>query len=231
MSPDLYLAELSICVDQLRILARQPEEELAHSVPTCPGWTLDGLFGHLGSIERWAEEIVLGGKFVEESPAPSVGAAGWFLEGSNSFLETMARIDPEKECWTFGPPPRKAGFWLRRQAHEHAIHLVDARMASDLEAPAFSEDFMFDGIGEVLEMFTPRQLRLGRMPQPEAAVTFNVPGSGSWTVGTGPVAASITAPLRSMYLGLWGRSDLTDTAVIEGDASLALRVLEGPITP
>ncbi|MHC6222806.1 maleylpyruvate isomerase N-terminal domain-containing protein [Arthrobacter sp. MMS24-S77] len=61
MSPDLYLAELSNFVDQLSTLARQPEEELAHSVPTCPGWTLDGLFGHLGSIERWAAEIVLGG--------------------------------------------------------------------------------------------------------------------------------------------------------------------------
>ncbi|UKA62707.1 maleylpyruvate isomerase family mycothiol-dependent enzyme [Arthrobacter sp. FW306-04-A] len=231
MSPDLYLAELSICVDQLRILARQPEEKLAHLVPACPAWTLDGLFGHLGSIERWAAEIVLGGKFVEEPPAPSAGASEWFLEGTNSFLETMASIDPGKECWTFGPPPRESGFWLRRQAHEHAIHLVDARMASDMEAPAFSQDFMFDGIGEVLEMFTPRQLRLGRMPQPEAAVTFNVPGSGSWTIGTGSVAASITAPLRSMYLGLWGRSDLTDTAAIEGDASLALRVLQGPITP
>lgn len=90
---------------------------------------------------------------------------------------------------------------------------------------------MLDGIAEVLEMFTPRQLRLGRMPQPEAAVTFNVQGSGSWAVGTGPIAASISAPLRSMYLGLWGRSDLVDTALIEGDVSLALRVLQGPITP
>ncbi|MBB6405573.1 maleylpyruvate isomerase family mycothiol-dependent enzyme [Arthrobacter sp. AZCC_0090] len=230
MSPDRYLAELSACVDQLRVLAGQPEEKLAHSVPACPGWTLDGLFGHLGSIERWAAEIVLGGKFVEEPPAPSVGGAEWFLKGSNSFLDTMARVDPEKECWTFGPS-QKAGFWLRRQAHEHSIHLVDACSASVLEAPAFSEDFMLDGIGEVLEMFTPRQLRLGRMPQPEAAVTFNVPGSGSWAVGTGPIAASISAPLRSMYLGLWGRSDLVDTALIEGDASLALRVLQGPITP
>ncbi|MHC6222805.1 maleylpyruvate isomerase family mycothiol-dependent enzyme [Arthrobacter sp. MMS24-S77] len=171
------------------------------------------------------------GKLVEERPAPAVAAAAWFLKGTKTFLETMAGLDPEKECWTFGPAPRKAGFWLRRQAHEHSIHLVDARLASGLEAPAFSKDFMLDGIDEVLEMFTPRQLRLGRMPQPEAAVTFNIPGSGSWTVGSGPVAASITAPLRSMYLGLWGRSDLAGAAAIDGDASLALRVLQGPITP
>jgi hypothetical protein len=50
-------------------------------------------------------------------------------------------------------------------------------------------------------------------------------------VGPGPEAASITAPLPDMYLGLWGRSNLEDTAVIDGDASLALRVLRGPLTP
>jgi uncharacterized protein (TIGR03083 family) len=231
MSPDHYLAELFTCVDQLTTLARQPDEKLARSVPACPGWTLDGLFGHLGSIERWAAEIVLGGKFVEEPPAPSGGAAEWFIEGATTFFETIAGLDPEQECWTFGPSPQKAGFWLRRQAHEHAIHLVDARLASDLEAPDFGRDFMLDGIDEVLGMFTPRQLRLGRMPQPEAAVTFHIPGSASWTVGQGPVKASITAPLRGMYLGLWGRSNLADIAIIEGEASFAIRVLQGPMRP
>ncbi len=90
---------------------------------------------------------------------------------------------------------------------------------------------MLDGVDEVLAMFTPRQLRLERMQQPEKAVSFHVPGAGSWTVGTGPVAASITAPLPEMYLGLWGRSNLQATAVIDGDASLALGVLRGPLTP
>jgi uncharacterized protein (TIGR03083 family) len=230
MPPD-YLAELSTCVDQLSSLARQPDEKRARTVRTCPDWTLDDLFGHLGSIERWVAEIVLGGKFVKEPPVPSVDAAKWFLEGANTFLETIARLDPEQECWTFGPSPHKAGFWLRRQAHEHAIHLVDARLTLNLEAPDFGKDFMLDGIEEVLGMFTPRQLRLGRMPQPEAAVTFHVPGSASWTVGQGPVQASVTAPLPGMYLGLWGRSNLTDTAIIEGDASLAIRVLQSPMRP
>jgi hypothetical protein len=100
---------------------------------------------------------------------------------------------------------------------------------------------MLDGVDEVLGMFTPRQLRLERMQQPERAVSFRVagPGSssagsvsaGSWTVGLGPAAASVEAPLRDMYLGLWGRSDLSHTAIIEGDAVLAHRVLRGPLTP
>ncbi|MEV7134817.1 maleylpyruvate isomerase family mycothiol-dependent enzyme [Arthrobacter sp. NPDC093128] len=231
MSPERYLAALASSLDTLTSLARQSDDVLSRSVPACPLWSLDQLFGHLGSIERWAAAVVLGGKYVEEPAPPAVGASSWFLDGTGPFLETMAALDPEAPCWNFGPPPRAAGFWLRRQAHEHAIHLIDASQASGREAPDLGADFMLDGVDEVLAMFTPRQLRLGRMQQEEKAVSFHVPGAGSWTVGPGPAAASITAQLPDMYLGLWGRSNLEDTAVIGGDASLALRVLRGPLTP
>jgi uncharacterized protein (TIGR03083 family) len=175
--------------------------------------------------------VVLEGKAVDKPAPPTTGAAAWFIEGTNTFLRTMAELDPEAQCWNFGPPPRTAGFWLRRLAHEHAVHLVDACQASDLEAPVLDENFMLDGIDEVLAMFTPRQLRLELMPHPGAAVTFRVPGATSWKIGQGRSKASITAPLQEMYLGLWGRSDLEDTAVIEGDAAFAHRVLQGPLTP
>lgn len=231
MPPDRYFAELAGSLDALGTLARQPEATLARPVPACPGWTLEALFGHLGSIERWAAGVVRAGKFAEEPAPPARGAAAWFLEGTDAFLGSMAALDPGEPCWTFGPPPRTAGFWLRRQAHEHAIHLVDACQASGLADPAFEADFLLDGIDEALAMFAPRQLRLGRMAAPAAAVAFRVPGGTAWTLGTGPAAASVSAPLQGMYLGLWGRSSLADTAVIEGDAGLALRVLRGPLTP
>lgn len=69
------------------------------------------------------------------------------------------------------------------------------------------------------------------MPQPEGAVTFQVPGAHSWKVGQGAAEVSITATLHGMYLGLWGRSSLLETAIIEGDKDLAVRVLQGPLTP
>ncbi|SDP39653.1 TIGR03083 family protein [Arthrobacter sp. ok909] len=231
MLPDRYLAELAGSLDRLSTLARQPEDVLARSVPACAGWTLEELFGHLGSIERWAAAVVREGTFVEEPDAPVEGAAAWFLDGVAPFFETLMALDPETRCWNFGPPPRTAGFWLRRQAHEHAIHLIDACQTLGLERPALGGDFMLDGIDEVLTMFTPRQLRLDRMPPPDKAVTFHVPGTASWTLGPGRAVASITAPAVGMYLGLWGRSKLEDTAIIEGDAAVALRVLRGPLTP
>jgi uncharacterized protein (TIGR03083 family) len=231
MLPERYLAELAQTLSSLETLARQPESMLACSVPACPGWTLDALFGHVGSIERWAAAIVRAGKYVEEPAPPRDKAATWFLDGAPGFLAAMTALDPAAPCWNFGPPPRTAGFWLRRQAHEHAIHLVDAHQASGLADPEFAEDFLLDGIDEALAMFAPRQLRLQRMPDPGGAVAFRVPDGTAWTVGNGDVTASVTAPPREMYLGLWGRSSFPDTAVIDGDADLALRVIRGPLTP
>ena len=231
MSPDRYLHQLASSLDHLGTLARQPEDSLARAVPACPGWTLEQLFGHLGSIERWAATVVSEGTFVQEPAPPAEGAAAWFLEGTAPFLETMTALDPEKPCWDFGPPPHNARFWLRRQAHEHAIHLIDACQALGLAVPALGEDFMLDGVDEVVAMFAPRQLRLERMPHPDKAVTFQVPGATAWTLGPESAVASMSAPLPVMYRGLWGRSNLEETALIEGDAAVALRVLRGPLTP
>ena len=69
MAPERYLAALAGSLDSLSALARQSDDVLSRSVPACPGWTLEQLFGHVGSIERWAAAVVLGGKYVEE-PAP-----------------------------------------------------------------------------------------------------------------------------------------------------------------
>ncbi|WP_186759346.1 maleylpyruvate isomerase family mycothiol-dependent enzyme [Arthrobacter alpinus] len=232
MPPDFYLSSLDSSLDRLKALATQPNQMLARPVPACPDWRLEDLLGHLGSIERWVVDVLRGGKYVEEQPRPAGGAAAWFLDGADNFQRAMKAIDPHMPCWNLGPPPRTAGFWLRRQAHEHAIHLVDACQASGFAAPPdFGEDFMLDGIDEVLAMFVPRQLRLKRMPEPEGAVVFHVSRTIKWTIGQGPTRASVTAPLSEMYLGLWCRSKLADIATVEGDASVALRVLQGPLTP
>jgi uncharacterized protein (TIGR03083 family) len=231
MLPERHLAEITRSLEPLEALARQPGNELARSVPACPGWTLNELFGHLGSIERWAAAVVRSGEHVQASAPPKEGAVAWFLEGTPEFLATMTSLDPAAPCWNFGPPPRTAGFWLRRQAHEHAIHLVDAHQASGLPDPQLAEDFQLDGIDEVLAMFAPRQIRLGRMDDPGRAVIFRIPGGTSWTVGSGDVEAEVSATPRDMYLGLWGRSNLADNASIDGDANLALRVIRDPLTP
>lgn len=226
-----YLAGLISTVEALSSLARQPAQALERPVPACPDWTLDELFGHIGYVERWTAQVLRTGKPDDGPTPPPSSGAEWFLAGIPEFLEAMHGVDPEAPCWNFGPPPRTAGFWLRRQAHEHAIHLVDAFAASALEPPKFSNDFLLDGVDEVLSILTPRQIRLNRMKAPEKAVTFQTSANGSWTLGEGAVAANITASAEDLYLGLWGRSVLAATAVVDGDLELAGRTMAGALTP
>ena len=51
-----YLAHLRRDVDA--ILAVLAHADLAEPVSGCPGWTLRNLVEHLGSVHRWATEIV-----------------------------------------------------------------------------------------------------------------------------------------------------------------------------
>lgn len=231
MTPERYLQGLAACLDRLNGFASSPEEMLSRPVPTCPQWTLDGLFGHLGSVERWAAGIVRRGIFSQPPSPPSEDAARWFASGSTDFMDAMASLDPAAPCWTFGPQPGTAGFWPRRQLHEHTIHLFDVCLALGLESPPSDEDIILDGVDEALAILAPRQVQLERMPAPDGAVSFEVRGHPGWTFGEGEVRASISSDASAMYLGLWGRSELAETAAIEGDRAFALQVLKGPLTP
>jgi uncharacterized protein (TIGR03083 family) len=231
MTPERYLQGLAACLDRLSGFAAYPDAMLSRPVPTCPQWTLDGLFGHLGSVERWAAGIVRQGTLSQPPNPPAEDAAQWFAAGTADFMDAMASLDPDAPCWTFGPQPGTAGFWPRRQLHEHTIHLFDACIALGLVGPQTEENITLDGVDEVLAILAPRQVRMNRMPAPEGAVSFKVPGHPGWTFGEGQVRATVSSDASTMYLGLWGRSELAETAAIEGDRDFALNVMKGPLTP
>src|SRR4029450_13488361 len=52
---------------------------------------------------------------------------GWFRAGHATLVDALSAADPALDCWTFLPAPSPLGFWARRQAHETAIHRVDAQ--------------------------------------------------------------------------------------------------------
>ena len=108
-------------------------------VPACPGWRIRDLVRHVGNVHRWATGYV-----VEQHPAPvgeltedemvRSGAGdkdlpGWFLDGHQRLVSALEQADPGMTCWTFLAAPSPLAFWARRQAHETAIHRVDAQLA------------------------------------------------------------------------------------------------------
>jgi uncharacterized protein (TIGR03083 family) len=154
------------------------------------------------------------------------GLIDWFAAGHAALVETLLTADPAVRCWTFLPAPSPLAFWARRQAHETAIHRVDAELAAG-EPTSFPADFAADGIDELLIGF------FGRAAPGTIRESFTLGVSAAdvnenWVVGNvqaGIKAASIplggatgtdcnvTGPASALYLLLWNRTTAADGGV------------------
>jgi uncharacterized protein (TIGR03083 family) len=213
--------------------------DAAAPVPACPRWHLADLGRHLGSVHRWALGAIRTGQPGElpYGPTDHVALVAWLSEGADALVHALRTTSPQAPTWTFGPPPHQVSFWGRRQAHETAVHLVDAQQAAGLPVRMDSR-LAADGVDEVVTMFFPRQVRLARIP-PLArglrVVLSDAPSASFVLAGDGtdpdaPSAATVTGPAVDVLLALWGRGDLDDLD-IDGDRDLAASVLVAGITP
>jgi len=221
--------------------------DLEAPVPSCPGWSFADLVDHLGGVHQWARHAIVAGT-PDGRPTSAPGArpalAGWYRDAASALISTLRNTDPSAPAWTFGSKPRTASFWSRRQAHETAMHLWDAGLSQGIDLP-IEDSMAADGIDEVIGVFLPRQVRLGRTSPLEHALALAVTGPGDparWVVtgdGTGPAAdrdalaeATITGPADRLLLLLWGRTDLDDPRLaVSGDEAAAHAVLTAAITP
>ena len=123
---------------------------LATAVPSCPGWAVRDLLRHTGYVHRWATGFVAEGltrpggaseeEILSQGPADAQ-LPGWFCEGHAALVRALDAAPPDLECWTFLAAPSPLAFWARRQAHETAIHRVDAEQAaSAADQPASTAD-------------------------------------------------------------------------------------------
>jgi uncharacterized protein (TIGR03083 family) len=208
-------------------------------VPTCPGWGVGDLVRHTGTFHRWSARIVgegLAGP-VAEDPVPAEPTGGalvpWFREGLGGLAGTLRRAGEGTDCWAFLPAESPVAFWARRQAHETAVHRVDAESARGGELSALDPGFAADGIDELLRGFhaQPRsRVRAGRpcVLRVRAADTGDV-----WTVRLsadtaprtvpyedGPADCELAGPAQDLYLALWNRLPL-DAVTLTGDTALA----------
>lgn len=127
-------------------------------VPTCPGWSIEQLFRHVGRGDRWAAQIVrdrmdsfLDFRSVEDGkPPPDLGdAITWLNGGARLLVDAVEQTGGETTLWTF-LGPRPAHWWIRRRLHENAVHRADAAIAVGADfAP--DPDVAADGIDEFLE--------------------------------------------------------------------------------
>ena len=135
-------------------------------VPTCPGWRVRDLLAHVHYVHRWATAYVAGA-LTEMVPEPDetellAGAPpdhallASVEEGHLALVRALAGAPADVRCWTFLPAPSPLAMWARRQAHETAIHRVDAELAAGRSPAAFDPGFAADGVDELLFGFLGR---------------------------------------------------------------------------
>ena len=229
-----YLAHLERAAAD--VAGRLESGDLDAPVPGCPGWTLTDLAHHLGGIHRWARIAVVEGPSDErtaDAPGDRAALVDWFRAGASALIETLRVTDPATPCWTFGPRPRFAAFWFRRQAHETVLHAHDAAASQGAAGP-LDPELALDGVDEVVTMFFPRQVRLGRTaPLPESLALAPAEG-GRWLLpGDDPApAATVSGPAEAVLLLLWHRIALDDPRLrVSGSRAAADAVLAVALTP
>ncbi len=127
-------------------------------VPSCPDWDVAGLLAHLGRVYRWASACIEANGPVSPAELPDPPGRddldAWVRDGAEQVLAVLDR-PADDAAWTWVPPPR-LGFWQRRQAHETAMHRVDAELASGEPTP-IPGPLAADGIDEWLGLLPYRR--------------------------------------------------------------------------
>ncbi|GAA1518911.1 maleylpyruvate isomerase family mycothiol-dependent enzyme [Streptomyces albidochromogenes] len=210
-------------------------------VPTCPGWQVRDLLRHTGVVHRWATAFVTAGhkEFHPEPDQPDLDGdalTAWFREGHTLLVAALRAAPEDLDCWTFFAAPSPLAFWARRQAHETAIHRVDAEAALGPEVTALPVEFAADGVDELLRGFHARDRSRVRTGEPRVLRVRPTDYEQAWTVrlsegpprteldvdGSPQAAADceLSGPAERLYLTLWNRLPHSAIAV-SGDEALA----------
>jgi len=230
MNSAAYLAHLR---RELDAFAACLGGDLSARVEHCGDWTLYDLADHLGRQNLWAAAAVTEQRGDYEAPAAPrdpAALAAWF-RGTCGVLLAALDTDPSASAWTIAPPPT-VGFWQRRRCLETLVHRWDAEHAlgrSSRLDPALADD----GVAEVIDTMTPRQVRLGRLSAPPHAVRLAAADTqSSWTFGPGDPVATIRGTAADLLLLLWGRLAAGDPALTwAGDRELGQAALGGALVP
>lgn len=228
-----YLDELERQGRLLRDSARQPSPRAA--VPSCPGWDLARLLGHITKVHHWASSILHGGQpnAFEFSEPDESELFEVYEAGLRDVVSQLRSVSDSAAIWTMRPARSAKLFWARRLAHETAIHRVDVELAAGFGVADFEPEFAVDGIEELLTGPAARFDR-GGLPGNQMISLTPLDSNASWTLSVGPdllscqpaavddADLSVFGLASDLYRWVWNRADDDDVA-LRGDLTLADR--------
>jgi uncharacterized protein (TIGR03083 family) len=222
------LDHLAILRDELTIFHGCLSGDLSTRVEHCGDWTLRDLAEHMGQENLWAATAVIERHGEYRSPPAPADIATWFADTARTLTDALT-VSPSTPAWTFAAP-HTVGFWRRRRCLETLVHRWDAQHALGISSP-LEPGLCGDGIAEVIDVFVPRQVRLGRAAPLEAAVRFTATDfDQSWVLGPGEPVATLSGTAEELMLLLWNRLSLPSIR-LTGDGDAAQVVLRGPLVP
>jgi len=223
---------------------------LGSPVPTCPDWTVRDLIVHTGVVHRHKTETIRGDYRNEpaEVPRPPDSAdsddelLSWFDAGVAQLLDACMSVDLSVPSWTWCAHDHNKDWWVRRMAHETAIHSIDAVIASG-QQPMIETLLAQDGVAEVLDEFMVGGPPWGVIAPTDSVIRLETSGR-SWTLRTGEFSgtspdtgttytkldtllyddgaaplATVATDEATLDLWLWGRGELP-VGAIAGDRAL-----------
>jgi uncharacterized protein (TIGR03083 family) len=132
----------------------------AARVPSCPDWDAADLLWHLAGVQLFWSRVVRLRPHAPDDPeiadlAPAERPAAYaelleaFDDFSHALVTELERARPEDEAWHWSGDNRVATTF-RRQAHEAAIHRIDAELAAGVPVTPLDPALADDGVAEVL---------------------------------------------------------------------------------
>jgi uncharacterized protein (TIGR03083 family) len=194
------------------------------SVPTCPGWTVSRLAGHVGRVHRMGARIVR----LQLNEPPARGdllpppdhpddLAHYVRTGLAEVLDALEKAKPDAHMWNMVGSPRDASFWSRRMTHETAVHRADAQLAVGYELHSVAPQLAIDGIDEYFDLIPNRVLAARADATLGGSLHLHATdGPGEWMVdiesgvltvahGHGKGDAAIRGTASDLLFGVWGR--------------------------
>lgn len=227
----------------------------APPVPSCPGWRAGDLVVHLGGVHRFVSRVLE--RRLTESPDPSdlslyglpddltgwphpehapntapvlPASLDWFEEGAARLGALFRDTDPAQSVWTWSAD-RTAGFWLRMQTIEAALHRWDAEEITGRGGP-LDGALAADAVAQNFDVMAPAR-RAWREAPPGKGESYGfrrTDGPGAWTVrfdgdtvahvpDVAPCDVRLSGTASELTLFLWGRIP-ADRLEISGEEAL-----------
>ncbi|MFC4048955.1 maleylpyruvate isomerase family mycothiol-dependent enzyme [Actinomadura syzygii] len=242
VSFERYRDELVAQTDAVREMMKGAD--LRAGVPSCPGWNLGQLLGHIGGDHHWAAEVVrtraagpvpdeMVNDLAEYRETDLETLDGWLAEGAAELADALRDAAPDTPVWS-PSEDHSAGFWARRMLYETVVHRADAALtigaeftlAADLAVDALDEWMGYSVYEEATSesgLIGPgRTLHFHATDSDEAAewVVDLSTEPATWRRAHEKSAVAVRGALTDLLLFVYRRPGLRDRVDVVGDEEL-----------